>query len=77
MYDFRPDNPNALITPEDGATVIHGILPSSEIKFKIISSIIDFLGFSNYWLLRVSSHKHAIIDVAKFVEHDTAIEGVG
>ncbi len=41
LYNFRDDNPNALITLEDDSTIIHGILSSSEIKFKMVSSIID------------------------------------
>ena len=41
LYNFRSDNPNALITLEDDSTVIHGILPISEIKFKNPSLIID------------------------------------
>ena len=31
LYNFRDDNPNALITPENDSTIIHGIRPESEI----------------------------------------------
>ena len=41
LYNFRDDNPNALITLENDSTVVHGILPGSEIQFKTVSCIID------------------------------------
>ncbi len=43
---------NALIMLENDLTAIHGILPNSEIQFKMISSIIDcFTKIDKYGLL--------------------------
>ena len=41
LYNFRNDNPSALIALENDVSVVHGIPANNEIQFKSISSDID------------------------------------